>query len=360
MKKILTYSLLLFITITLLATETTKKDYKLIHADNATVIKQASGYVSRLEGNVHFFYSDVEYHCNKAMIYEGREFAYMDGDVRAKVDTLDVVADSISYNKALNTLYMKGDIEIREYKDKKLIREFYSDRGEFNRDAEFLKVIDNVRTFSYTDSIAATCGYAEYNHGTGYGFMRINPVLTLTKQDSAKIIAEKIEFFHNFNKYVASFDVQMDYNDIKTVSNFLLYFSEEDKAILTGNPVFYSDFATAKAEEFTLYLSDKKLDKAFLNRDCSVYYASEEGEEKNNWVKSDEMELIFDGSNMKEFVARDNVSYFYDQPEEKENSKDAIQVFSEGDELSILFEGKNKVKSLKLNGRINGKYRFLN
>jgi lipopolysaccharide export system protein LptA len=357
MKKILLISSLLALCLFLLTVET-EKSYRLIHSDNVTLINAETGYVSRFEGKVHFFYGGVEYRCNKAMIYEGREFAYMYGDVHAQVDTMDVVADSISFDKRKNILYMGGNIEIKEFEDKKLIREFYSDYGEFERESQYLKVRDNVRSFSYKDSVSATCGYAEFNNSTGYGYMRMSPVLTLTKRDSLRIRSEKVEIFHKHNKYVASFNVHVDHESFTANSNFLIYFSEEDKAILTGDPEFFSDFATANADEFTLFLDNNKLNRALLSNNCLVRYASVEGEPQSNWVKSTQMEMFFEDNDLTQFIANKDVSYFYDQKEDKPKRQDAMQMFSEADELVIRFKANNKVKSLELNGRINGKYRF--
>ncbi|MBN2829271.1 MAG: hypothetical protein JXR56_03000 [Candidatus Cloacimonetes bacterium] len=356
MRKILICSLFL-LCFTLLSAES-EKNYRLIHSDNVTLINSETGYVSRFEGSVHFFYGGVEYKCDRAMIYEGREFAYMYGDVHAKVDTMNVVADSVSYDKNKNILYMRGNIEIQEFKDKKLTREFYSDYGEFDRNIKFLKVKDNVRSFSYIDSVSATCGYAEFNNTTGYGYMRLSPVLCLTKKDSLQIKSEKVEIFSNNNKYVASFNVQVDHESFTTTSSFLIYFSKENKAILTGEPVFHSDFATGQADEFTLFLENNKLNRAVLMNNCLVRYASTEGEPQNNWVKSNRMELFFQDDDLTQFNATQNVSYFYDQDENKEKRQEAMQMYSDGDELNIWLKSNNRVKSMELNGRINGKYKF--
>jgi uncharacterized membrane protein YkgB len=70
------------------------------------------------------------------------------------------------------------------------------------------------------------------------------------------------------------------------------------------------------------------------------------------------MEMFFEDNDLTQFIANKDVSYFYDQKEDKPKRQDAMQMFSEADELVIRFKANNKVKSLELNGRINGKYRF--
>ncbi len=358
MKRILIFSLFLISIVCYAQDLQNKKPYTIEHSDKVTIIDTPEGYISKLEGRVHFFYCEVEYNCDKAMIYEGREFAYMLGNVKAKDDTMRVVADSVAFDNSKNVLYMSGDIEVREFEDENLTREFYSDKGSFNRNNNYLKVDGNVRMFSYSDSVSAVCGYAEYNHSTGYGFLRDNPILSLTKKDSLTIESRKVEFFHNYKKYIASFDVVVTQKAFTATSNFLIYFSEEERALFTGDPVFYSDIAKGRAEEFTLFFKDNKLYKADLRNACNVDYTTAEGEPQSNWVKSDLMDIFFVDDSIEHFKAYQNVSYFYDQEENKEKRQDPMQIQSDGAELNIYFKEDNQVDHLEMGGKIKGKYRF--
>ncbi len=358
MKKILIFSFILITVFCFAEMPKSRKPYKIEHSDNVTIINGDEGYISKLEGNVHFFYSDVEYNCDSAMIYEGREFAYMLGNVHAKDDTMNVVADSIAFDNSKNMLYMAGDIEIREYADDVLSREFYSETGSFNRNSNYLKVKGDVRMFSYVDSVSATCGYAEYNHSTGYGFLRENPILKLVKKDSLTIESKKVEFFHNYQKYIASFDVIVRQKAFTALSSFLIFFSEEERALFTGDPVFISDFAKGRAEEFTLFFQDNKLKKGILRNQCNIDYATSEGEPQSNWVKSDLMDIYFVDDNINHFKAYENVSYFYDQKEDKTKRNDPMQIQSDGRELNIFFKEDDEVEFFEMNGKIKGKYRF--
>ena len=183
-----------------------------------------------------------------------------------------------------------------------------------------------------------------------------NPNIEVVKDDSLIMSAEKFEYYDDFKKIVANFNVATSSRDFDIYSNFLIYFSEEQKATYLGEPRLETEFTTATANEFRIFFTeDNKLDTAVLEDSCLVYFTQQEGSEKENWVSSDLMSFIFKDGKIDRCVAEFNVSSYYKQ---KKTEKDQPYINNvAGDKMILILDG-NKVRDLSMDGNVSGIIKF--
>jgi lipopolysaccharide export system protein LptA len=334
-----------------------EEKFNLIHSDKLFLTKVNEENVMELYGNVHFFYGKTEFRSNRAYIYNTQKIARLLGNVIVSNDTMRVTADSLSYYRIPNKLNMGGNVIITEQKKTGVFNRFTSSFGTYDRVLDQVTATKNVTAFSQTEKARAKCDYAFWDRKNGYGYLLDNPQLWSEDKDTLYIRSEKMEFYDEDRKVIATFNVSAQSKDYTTTSDFLLYFLKEDKAVFLGEPKFTSGFADATAEEFYLYFNQKKLVKAELKDSCLVYFADEKGKPKVNWVKSQFIRMNLDGDNLEDFLAETNVRYHYVQ--EQEENKDYFANSATGSFLTASFDKEGKLDKMQMNKKVKGIYRFL-
>ncbi len=332
--------------------------FRLIHADKLFLSNVNEENIMELFGNVNFFYGKTEFKSNRAMIFDTQKIARLIGNVKVKNDTINITADSIAYYRIPNKLNMGGRVIITEQKPDGTFNRFTSDLGTYDKVNDIVTSTGRVTGFSLTEKAKAKCNYAYWDRKKGYGYLLEKPQLWSEGKDTLYISSEKMEFFDEDHKIIATFDVLAESKDYKANSDFLMYFMKEDKAVFVGEPKFTSDFANATALEFYLYFNDRKLVKAELKDSCVVYFAEEKNLPKTNWVKASFISMNMQDDALKDFTAEDNVTYYYLQ--EKKENKDFFVNNAAGSFLTASFKPDGKLEKMKMKKQVKGIYRFEN
>jgi lipopolysaccharide export system protein LptA len=314
--------------------------------------------IIEMVGKVHFFYGSTEFKSDKAIIFDQQKIARLNGNVRILSDTLALAADSVAYYRIPELLNLGGNVYITETKPSGSFRSFNSQFGTYDKLEDKLTVWKDVRSYDQEEEAHAECGYAFWDRKAGYAYMIENPVIHTGKEDTLRISSEKMEFFDKERKLIATFNVQTQSPDYSVNSDFLIYFLKEDKAVFTGKPSFQSEFATATAEEFYMYLEDRKISSAELVDSCRVFFTEESGKDQTNWVEAEIIRLDFADDNIRSFIAEGKVSYYYLQ--EKRDKRDYFENAATGDFLEAKFNDDNKLDIMEMKKGIKGKYKFHN
>ncbi|MDD3502400.1 MAG: LptA/OstA family protein [Candidatus Cloacimonetes bacterium] len=341
----------------LYAAKTESRNYRLINADNLQMNKHMNEYITQLKGNVMFYYGDTQFKADQAELYEQQKTVILKGNVRIKEDSLTFYGDNAYYYR--NEEYIKaiGRCVVREDHTDNTYRELKAQKIDFYRERGDLYANDNVLLFEQKDNIYAKSGYAQYNTQTGYGYMIKSPFAwQKAKDDSLSIKAEKIEFFKDNNKMIASFDVISNSKDMHTNSDFLVYYMNEGKAVYLGKPKIYSDFGDAASETVTVYFEDNKISHAELQDSCKVVFAEEKGKEKKNWIIGDKLTVNWENDKLVSFKAVDNVSSYIWQDQKKKQKP--MNNHAKAEELEIYFDEEQNIEVIKLKTQVKGKYAF--
>jgi len=338
------------------ARENELRPYKLINADKLIVSKVNGEYVTNLIGNVHFFYGDTEFYSDKADLFDLQKIARMNGNVKVYDDTLSLFADKVDYFRETEKLFLEGNVFTRETHSDSTIRTFAAERVEYFRNEREFYAFQNVESFDEREDLYGECGKLIYRMNDGYGYMMQEPMLRKSGEDSLQVSAQKIEYFKDYEKIIATFDVDSFSSDFHITSDFLLYFSQEEKAIYLGEPEFSSDFGDASAIEFQLFFRENKMEKAILIDSCRVDFITEEKGEKQSWVTADLLEIHFDEGKINFCDAKGNVDSYYFQA--KTEKHDLAVNNAQGAHLIITINDENRIETIDLRQNAQGMYKF--
>ena len=335
-----------------------QESFKLIHSDKLFLNRLQGEQVLELSGNVHFFYGDTEFHSERALLFDTSKVARLDGRVMVNNDSLAIKADSVAYYRKTEELNLGGKVRITEERQDGSFRWFESEYGVYNRSLDQLTVWKDVRAFDKDEDTTASCGYAFWDRKIGYAYMIEEPQIVSNGPDSLYIRADKIEYHHQDRKIIATFNAFVSSIDYQVQSDFLIYLLNEEKVVFTGKPSFSSDYATATADEFYLYLLGRKLHRAELQDSCRVMFSQERGAEKENIVEAEFVSLTFKDEGIESFSASKQVSYYFHRPESEK--EDEFYNLAKGEYLEAKFTIDNKIELMKMNQGIQGSYKFYN
>lgn len=340
------------------AEEETDTTYRLVHTDSVNVVKVAEEYITTLIGHVHFFYGSTEFRADQAQFHDQKRYTILEGRVFVRDDTLTLSADRAEYFRVRQTLDLQGDVIARLYRDSLLIRTFQSDRIVYNRNTGGIEATGNVLAHDLADSLQGGGGYGKYNLETGYGYMIRNPWAASLKADSLRILAGKMEFFNDFSKVAASFDVRTHARDLTVRSDFLLYFIDTKEAVYLGRPSFSSDTADGKAGEFRLHFDETSLRRIVMTDSCRVDFVSEEGAtEKVNRVEGDRMEFFLEDGHLSRCIAESAVAS--DVSSRPASWREWFGNKAGGGHLDIRLDEEGRIQTIIMSDGVVGKYRFL-
>jgi lipopolysaccharide export system protein LptA len=330
--------------------------FKLIHSDKLFMSKLENEQVLELNGNVHFFYGKTEFRSSRALILDVQKIARLYGSVVVSNDSLTLTADTLAYYRIPGLLNMGGRVTATHSNKNGDYRWMKSDYASYDKQKDVLTSWSKVVSYDKRENATAHCGYAQWDRKAGYALMLEAPRLQAGTTDSLFVAADKMEFFDNESKLIATFNVQVDSRDYHTYSDFLLYFMEEDKAVFTGETKFTSDYATAKALEFHLFFTERKLNRAELIDSCRVDFAEERLGEQKNTVNASLISVAFNEDQIREFIAQGDVSYFYQQ--DATDKRDFMVNSATGSYLQAKFNEDSKLKSMQMKTDIKGTYVF--
>jgi len=334
-----------------------QRQYRLINADQLQMNKYMNEYVTNLRGNVVFYYGKTQFKADQAEIFEQQKTVILRGNVRIKEDTLTFYADNAYYYRNDECLKSFGRVKVREDHKDNTYRELSAHQMDFYRTRGDLYATDNVKMFEQKDNIHAASGYAEYNVKSGYGYLIRKPLIwQKTKDDSLSISAEKIEFFKESGKMIASFDVVSKSKDMNSKSDFLVYYINEGKAVYFGKPMLFSEFGDAQAENISVYFKDNIIKEAILQDSCKIAFSEEKGKEKKNWVSGNQIFVNWENEKLNRIFVKENVKSYIWQDQKKKQLP--MNNYATAKELEILFDGSQKVEKINLKTQVKGKYAF--
>lgn len=342
----------------LLSAQQDPQKFRLIHADRLFMSNQPTGQILDLTGNVHFFYGDTEFKSHRALILDAQKIARLSGNVVVQNDSLHLVADSLAYYRIPQVLNLGGKVRLTQRTQSGFVRWMEGDHAIYDQAKDTFTAWSRVRAYDQQENAHARCGYGFWDRTREYAYLIEEPEVQAGTADTLFVKADKMEFFQDERKLIATFNVRTNSRDYHATSDFLIYFAEEEKAVFLGEPRFENEFATAQAREFQLLFTERELERVVLVDSCLVNFAREEGLERTNWVRARDIQLNFSEGKITDFSAESEVSYYFLQ--EEGERQDFFINSATGDRLKAKFDADNKLKLMDMGGKIKGSYKFKN
>ena len=334
--------------------------FNLINANKMNIDLIGNERVTTLTGDIDFFYNQIEFKSQNAQIFEKKEIVKLTNEVEIIDDTLKCTAHKAQYFKKKEMIYLQGNAVFTEFHSDNTIRTFKADKITYYRNKRLVIAKDNIISYDQREDITITGGYARYDINDGYGFLKYHPVLVHKEDEDTLIISSKeMEFFKNYEKLVATYNVRVNVSNSLTTSRFLIYFNKENKAILLGEPQFKGENSIASGEELQLYFSERELTEIHIKDNAQIFYSEKQKEidkERDNYLFSDLIKIKIRDRKIKFLQAEGNVQARYEQ--EQTEKRDYAKNIIFGDTLRMFIDEEDRIDNIRANNRITGNFFF--
>lgn len=319
--------------------------------------KVANDTITTLTGNVNLIYDDIEFFADNAQIFQKDKRIKLNKNVKAIDDTLEAGAQRATYFHKENELFLEKQAYFIENSQTEKLRYINADRINYFRSKKEVKAKGNIFANDLAQDMNLICGHFRYDIEKGYGVARNNPELTFQRKRTVKVYSQQMEFFYNDHKFIATYNVKIEMKDSHANSRFLIYFQDDKKAVLLGNPRFYSDTSDALAEEFHILFDEETIDKLYLINNGEIHFKSEKQTKKLNYLFADKIMLNLENERLCYINANDVTKSFLKKSETE--GKDFYINKMKTKELEVFFDDDENVEKVIASQNIKGIYKFL-
>jgi lipopolysaccharide export system protein LptA len=303
-----------FLGISLLIAEEGTYFYTLKNADIVKIDRTENDTIITLTGDVNLIYDEIEFFADNAQVFQSEKRVKCSGKVKAIQDTLEAGANHTHYTHETGELNLYENAYFIESGKEGRLRTVEADTINYYKNRGDLDALGNVVLNELKEEIILHCGALSYDIDEGYGLAKNNPELTLNYEEPLKIYSKQMEFFSQTNKFIATYDVKIAMRDAEAFSRFLIYFRNDNMAVLLGEPEFYSEAADAFAEEFHIFFKEEAIDKLDLKDNSRIYFKNKGQEDKSNYLFATNITLTLIDEKIRQIDAENVTKSFLEQP----------------------------------------------
>ena len=328
--------------------------YILKNANLVKIDKIENDTITTLKGDVDLIYNDIEFFADNAQIFQKDRKVKLFGNVRAIDDTLEAGAQKATYFHKNTVLKLEEDAYFIENSSDTMIKKINADFIEYQKENKKVHALNNIVATDFIEEVVCTCGKFRYDMETDYGLARENPVLTFQRDNELIISSKQMELFTKDKKLTATYDVKVETEDTYATSNFLIYFNDEEKAVMLGNPQFTSSISTAYAEEFQVFFKDEKIHQLLLVKNAVIHFKEEKGIGKENYLYAEKVRMDINNDKITYMQARNVSRSFFEQREDQDILINKLATM----QLQVFFDEGEKIKTIIAEDDIKGNYTF--
>ncbi|MCD6330536.1 MAG: hypothetical protein J7M10_09405 [Candidatus Cloacimonetes bacterium] len=310
--------------------------------------------ITTLKGEVDLIYNDIEFFADNAQIFQKDRKVKLFGNVRAIDDTLEAGAQKAIYFHKDAILKLNEDAYFIENSQDTLLKKITADFIEYQKENKKVHALNNIVASDFIEKVVCTCGKFRYDMDTDYGQARENPVLTFKRDNELKIYSKQMEFYAKEKKFTATYDVKVETEDTQATSNFLIYFNDEQKAVMLGNPQFKSSLSTATAEEFQVFFKDEKIKQLLLVKDAIIHFKEEDSIGKENYLYAEKVRMEINNDKLTYMEAHKVSRSFFEQRKDKDILENKLGTLK----LQVFFDEKENIQTIIAEDDIKGTYSF--
>ena len=310
--------------------------------------------ITTLKGEVDLIYNNIEFFADNAQIFQKDKKVKLFGNVRAIDDTLEAGAQKATYFHKDDILKLDEDAYFIENSQDTLLKKITADFIEYQKENKKVHALNNIVATDFIEQVVCTCGKFRYDMDTDYGQARENPVLTFQRDNELKIYSKQMELYAKEKKFTATYDVKVETEDTEATSNFLIYFNDEEKAVMLGNPQFKSSLSTATAEEFQVFFKDEKINQLLLVKDAVIHFKEEDSIGKENYLYAEKVRMELNNDKLAYMQAQNVSRSFFEQRKDKEILENKLGTL----QLQVFFDKKENIQTIIAEDDIKGTYTF--
>lgn len=291
---------------------------RLIHADVLKRETIAGKAYQKLQGNVEFQQGKTNIKCDLATQIFEQEPAALIGHVQIVDEARQLYADTVYIYQNLKKQIAHGRVvSITESDTTRAHRISY-----FEKENKVVSEKD-VRIANVKDRTVVTGGFAEYFRDQKYGKILVNPMMT--KLDSLgkvtmTISGDTMEVFEGGKRVLVSGNVKIQQQETDAACGRVEYFKEEERAVLTEQPVVEHTNQHISGDTLVLYLEDAQLSRAHVIGNA-VAASEADTLNKGRWVNKltgQVMNFYFANKKLKRAVIENQATSLYHVIENKQ------------------------------------------
>ena len=324
---------------------------------NANIVKLdivENDTITTLKGDVDLIYDEIEFFADNAQIFQRDRLVKLFGNVRAIDDTLEAGAQKATYSHVGTLLKLEEDAYFLESSKDTLLKKVTAEFIEYQKDEQKVHALNNIIATDFIEDVTCTCGKFRYNLETDYGLAMDNPVLTFKQDNELKIYSRQMELFAEEKKFTATYDVKVETEEILATSNFLIYFNDEEKAVMLGNPYFSSDLSTAEADEFQVFFHDKKISQLHLIKNAVIHFKEEKSVGKENYLYAEKVRMDITNDKLRFLLAQKVSKSFFEQRKDNDILENKLATL----QLQVFFDERENIQTIIAEDDIKGTYTF--
>lgn len=348
--------ILLLISISILFAKESDHSYILKKANTAKIDITQQDTITTLTGDVNLIYNGIEFFADNGQVFQKDRIVKLFGNVRAIDDTLEAGAQKAIYFHADQNLQLENDAYFIENSDTSQLRKLTARFVEYNKAKQKVTARNDIIADDFLEEITCECGRFIYDLETEYGLARNEPVLTIHRDNEIKIYGKQMELFAKDKKFTATYDVKVEMEDSYATSNFLIFFDDEKKAVLLGDPKFSSEVSNAYADEFQIYFEEEAIRELVLVNNAVIHFREEASMGKENSLFAEKVVIKIEKDKLNYMYAK-KVSKSYFEQQDNSNEEQLINKLKTKD-LEVFFDQEEKIRMIIAENDINGRYIF--
>jgi lipopolysaccharide export system protein LptA len=331
-----------------------KNHYILKNANLVKIDVIENDTITTLKGDVDLIYNEIEFFADNAQIFQKDKRVKLFGNVRAIDDTLEAGAQKATYFHKDATLKLEEEAYFIENSTDTLLKKVTADFIEYQKENKKVHALNNIIATDFIEDVVCTCGKFRYDMDTDYGLARENPVLTFRRDNELKIYSKQMELFAKEKKFTGTYDVKVETEDTQATSNFLIYFNDEEKAVMLGKPQFKSSLSTATAEEFQVFFKDEKISQLLLVKDAVIHFKEEDSIGKENYLYAGKVRMEINNDKLEHMHAQNVSRSFFEQRDGEDILVNKLATL----QLEVFFDEEENIQTIIAEDDIKGTYTF--
>lgn len=351
------FILFAFLIITILYAEEEKTHlYTLKNADIVKIDKTKNDTIITLTGNVNLIYDEIEFFSDNAQVFQSAKRIKCSGNVKAIQDTLEAGADHTLYIRKTGALFLYEQAYFIENGKEGRLRSIHADTINYYKNDSELVALENIVLDELQEDITLQCEALSYDIEEGYGLAKNNPELIMHYEEPVRIYSKQMEFFSKANKFIATYDVKIVMKGAEAYSRFLIFFRDDNMAVLLGKPEFYSETADAFAEEFNIFLKEEAIDSLYLKDNARIYFKNKGQEAKSNYLFATNITLELIEEKLRHIYAEDVTKSFLKQPAGEKSDYFINKLTTKA--LQVYLDSEEEIERIIASQDIHGTYKF--
>lgn len=328
---------------------------QLLHADELAGVVERGRPIRRVKGNVLFRHGQTEIRCKEAIDIPSENRWILRGQVVIHDKEKTLRADQVTYD-ATRKIYT-ASAQVTLVTDSTEIR---ASRMQYSLPQRKAIAEKAVRILNPGERNELQAEFAEYERDTEYARLTKNPVFIQydsSGQEETRIIGEVMESYERGKKVSVDRNVQIYHGDIYATCGHADYLRQEEKIILSQDPVARQKNNELRGTRMTLLLQDRKIHEVHVlgNALATLFPDSADQSMKPSTISGQKLIAYIENDAVSRVRVEGTatcVYYLYEQGRYKGMNK------SQGDELTLYLVG-NSIRRILFDsnpGKSTGRY----